>query len=65
MQTQPPTSVRAKSAAKTLGVGESTFWRLAQRPDFPKARRIGTRITIWDLGELLAWRDAQAANKAD
>ncbi|WP_423457612.1 helix-turn-helix transcriptional regulator [Ottowia sp. VDI28] len=62
---EPPTatfaqSVRAKQASKLLGVGLSTFWRWAkERPDFPKPRHLSPRCTIFDVDELLAWRDAQ------
>jgi prophage regulatory protein len=63
MQTQPSTSARAKRAAQILDIGESTFWRYSQRPDFPKPRKLSVRVTVWDVPELLAWRDAQA-NKA-
>jgi prophage regulatory protein len=53
-------SARPARAAQILGMGESTFWRYAQRPDFPKPRRLGPRITVFDVDELLTWRDAQA-----
>lgn len=55
------TSARPKVAANLLGVGVSTFWRWAkERQDFPKARKLSSRCTVFDTQELLAWRDAQA-----
>jgi prophage regulatory protein len=55
-------SVRAGAGARLLGIGESTFWRWAkQREDFPAPRRLGPRTTVFDAGELIAWRDAQAS----
>ncbi|RYF46633.1 MAG: AlpA family phage regulatory protein [Comamonadaceae bacterium] len=53
-------SVRPKEAAQILGVGIATLWRYAKRPDFPAAVRFSTRVTCWKVGEILAWRDAQA-----
>lgn len=54
-------SARPKDAASLLGVGVSTFWRWAkERPDFPKPRKLSSRCTIFDVQELIAWRDAQA-----
>ena len=65
MQTQPSTSLRARQAATFLAVGESTFWRWAkERPDFPKAIKLGPRTTVWPLDKLTAWRDAQAGKAA-
>lgn len=44
-----------------LGVGLSTFWRWAkERPGFPNARKLSPRCTVFDVEELIAWRDAQA-----
>jgi len=64
---QPSTSLRPRQAADFLGIGKSTLWRWAkERPDtFPQPIRIGTRTTVWPLDKLVAWRDAQAANKVD
>lgn len=56
-----PKSVRAKQAAELLGIGRSTFWRYAGSPDFPKARRLSPRCTVFDTDELLAWRDTKMA----
>lgn len=58
---QPPTqSTRPAGAAQLLSIGESTLWRWAkEREGFPKPRRIGPKTTIFDVAELIAWRDAQ------
>lgn len=56
-----PQSVRPKEAANLLGVGVSTFWRwVKERHDFPKPRKLSSRCTVFDVAELIAWRDAQA-----
>ena len=53
-------SVRPKAAAELLGIGLSTFWRFAkERADFPKPRKLSARCTVFDVAELIAWRDAQ------
>lgn len=57
-------SARPKVAADLLGVGVSTFWRWAkERPGFPKARKLSSRCTVFDVSELVAWRDAQMGAK--
>lgn len=54
-------SIRPKTAAELLGIGTSTFWRWAkERSDFPRARRLSPRCTVFDVQEIINWRDAQA-----
>ena len=58
-------SIRPKTAAELLGIGTSTFWRWAkERQDFPKARRLSARCTVFDMHEILLWRDAQLSKGA-
>lgn len=52
-------SVRPKQAADLLGIGRATLWRWTKRPDFPKARALSSRCTVFDRDELLEWRDRQ------
>ena len=55
-------SYRPKQAAELLGIGIATLWRWTkERADFPKPIRLSQRCTVFDGGELLAWRDAQGA----
>lgn len=57
-------SARPKAAAGLLGVGVSTFWRwVKERPGFPKPRKLSSRCTVFDVAELVAWRDAQMGGK--
>jgi prophage regulatory protein len=57
---QQKKSLRAKQAAEFLDIGKSTLWAWTKdRPDFPRPRKIGPKVTVWDLSELTAWRDAQ------
>lgn len=55
-----PASIRPKQGAELLGVSLPTFWRwAAEKQDFPKGRRLSKRCTIFDVGELIAWRDSK------
>jgi predicted DNA-binding transcriptional regulator AlpA len=60
MQFQLNKSLRPTQAADFLGIALPTLWRwLKERPDFPRSRKIGPRCTVFDAGELTAWRDSQ------
>ena len=56
---QQSKSLRPAQTAEFLGIGLSTLWTWAKRPDFPRPRKIGPKVTVWDLSELIQWRDAQ------
>lgn len=52
-------SIRPKEAASLLGIGLATLYRWqVERPDMPRARKLGPRTTVYDRGELIAWRDS-------
>lgn len=51
--------VRASRGSEILGCGESTYWRYTKEADFPKPMKLSARMTIWDEGELLAWRESR------
>lgn len=46
-QVQNVGALRAKDAAKFLGVGISTFWRWAQQGKVPPGIRLSARCTVW------------------
>ena len=49
-------NARPASTAQYLGISLSSLWRWhAVRPDFPRARKIGPRVTVWDLNAIDAW----------
>lgn len=51
-------SIRPKDAAEFLGISPATLWRWAkERSDFPKARKLSPRCTVFDMAELTNWRD--------
>lgn len=53
--------VRPLQARALLGnIGNSTLWRwVKERSDFPKPVRLGPRVTVFNLNDLLTWRDKQ------
>lgn len=55
-------SVRPPQARALLGnIGNTTLWRwVKERPDFPRPLKLGPRVTVFKLDDLLAWRDKQA-----
>ena len=61
MQTQPSKKIRAFKARSLLGdISNTTLWRWArERPDFPKPTKLSPKVTVFDLNELIAWRDKQ------
>ncbi|WP_080757840.1 AlpA family phage regulatory protein [Comamonas testosteroni] len=60
-QTVQTQSARPKAAAALLGVSASTIWKwVKERPGFPKPRKLSSRCTVFDVAELVAWRDAQS-----
>lgn len=53
-------AARPKQVADILGIGIATVWRWTKtRQDFPKPRRLSARCTVFDLQEIIKWRDAQ------
>ena len=50
-------SVRVGEAAAILGMSKSSIWRLLKHDHtFPRPRKLSPRCTVFDVGELLAWR---------
>ena len=61
----PQPSLRPRQSAQFLGIGESTFWRwVKERPGFPQPIKLAPRVTVFQLEQLAAWRDAQATKGA-
>ena len=49
-------NARPASTAKYLGISTASLWRWhATRLDFPRARKIGPRVTVWDLNAIDTW----------
>lgn len=58
-------AIRPKQVAEILGIGLATVWYWAKtREDFPKARYLSARCTVFDVQEIIQWRDAQVAQVA-
>lgn len=57
-----PVSVRVSEACKILCVSRSTLIRLEKNdPTFPKPRRLTAHLKLFDVAELIAYRDSKAA----
>jgi len=42
------------------GISNTTLWRwIRDRPDFPRPTKLGPKVTVFRLDELIAWRDKQ------
>ena len=44
-------------------VSSATLWRMVKTGDFPQPIKLSARTTVYPLDKLIAWRDAQAAQK--
>jgi prophage regulatory protein len=51
--------VRPPQARAILGnIGNTTLWRwVKENPDFPRPIRLSPHVTVWDLDELITYRD--------
>ena len=38
-----------------LPVSPSTIWRWIAQGDFPKGRKLGPKVTVWDEAEIYQW----------
>ena len=60
MQAQHTKSLRPTQAADFLGISVPTLWKfLKNKPDFPRSRKLSPRCTVFDLAELIEWRDSR------
>jgi len=57
--------LRDKQVAKKLGCHWSYVWKLARRPDFPRAIKLGLRHTAWSDEEIDAWLEHQRKETKD
>ena len=54
-------ALRPAQVAEKLGVSVPTIWRYCRsKPDFPKARKLSERVTVFDEAELDAYLDSLA-----
>jgi len=54
------TILRAIEVRTLIGVSRSTLWRLWQRGDFPRPRKITARVIGWPAGEVYAWLESRS-----
>lgn len=48
--------LRAKEAAKLLGVGKTKFYELTKDSSFPARIKLSRLITGWSEGQLIEWK---------
>lgn len=56
-------TLRAKGCAKLFGVCEVTWWRWVRDGLAPKSIKIGPRVTVWRVSEVLAMLEQQSSEK--
>ena len=56
----PISILRPREVSALIGVSRSTLWRLWQRGEFPRPRKITNRLIGWQAGEVLAWLESRA-----
>jgi prophage regulatory protein len=62
LEIKPSRMVRPPQARAFLGnISNTTLWRwIKERPDFPRPIKLGEKVTVFKLDELIQWRDAQS-----
>lgn len=53
---------RASDAARILAIGRSTFWLWVKQGKLPPGIKLGNRVTVWKVDEIMAFVD-QASKK--
>jgi len=53
--------VRAKDAAKALGIAVSTWWLRVQQGEYPSGIKLGHRTTVWKIATVQELIDRLAA----
>lgn len=55
-----PRYERPRATAEHLRIGLSTLWRWSKEsPSFPEPKKIGKRVTLFDLNEIEQWMSTQ------
>ncbi len=44
--------LRAKDAAQYLGIAKPTFYKWIAKGALPKGRKLGERVTVWEIADL-------------
>ncbi len=47
--------IRPSTAARLLGVSQTTLWRLSKTPGFPKKKQLSPNAVVFREDELRAW----------
>jgi len=55
--------LKAKNAAKYIGVGRTTFLKLSKKEDFPKPIKLSETLVLYKRTELDEWMDKKRRQK--
>ena len=55
--------MRKPEVQKTVGLKDTTLWRLEKKGDFPKRLRLGGNSCGWLSSEVFAWLEKRAAER--
>lgn len=58
-------TLRAKGCAKIFNVTECTWWRWNKGGITPKPIKIGPRVTVWKVSEVLAMLESNEGPEAE
>lgn len=51
--------LRIDALIEFTGIKRSTIYRYIKMYNFPKPKKLGGRISVWSLSDVIAWIDSQ------
>jgi len=64
MNTTSSIFCRATDDARMLSIGRSTFWLWARQGELPLGIKLGNRVTVWKVDEIMAFVDQARKNRS-
>lgn len=58
-QVRSPRYISVKEVAEMFSVSASTIWRWVKAETFPAPKKMGIKITRWDMHEVSGWVNQQ------
>lgn len=62
-QTNQLGTIRAKKCAELFDVSICTWWRWVRTGQAPKSIKIGPRVTVWKVSDVMAMLDQQPSEQ--
>jgi prophage regulatory protein len=53
--------IRPRNIKEVTGLSRTTIWRLENKGDFPKRRKLSDNAVGWKASEVTAWMEAREA----